>query len=92
VKQFLERQHVALPNRVRRSVVREGRRTNNYLFTGANTEALMKALDPEASGPVPHTVVLAPGGKVLYRHAGELDQSELRSKLYEALGPYYESN
>jgi peroxiredoxin len=92
VKRFLEQQHVALPNRVRRSVGREGRRTNNYLFTGANTEALLKALDPQAPGPVPHTVVIAPGGKVLYRHAGELDPSELQAKVLEVLGPYYESN
>ena len=92
VKHFLEQQHVALPNRVRRSVTREGRRTNNYLFTGANTDLLWKALDSEAPGPVPHSVVIAPGGKVVYRRTGEADQKELLSKLFEALGPYYENN
>jgi len=89
VKQFLERQHVALPNRLKRLLAREGRHTNNYLFTGANTEALLKALDPEAPGPVPHTVVVAPGGKVVYRHTGELSPGELQGKVLEILGPYY---
>lgn len=89
VKQYLEKQHVAIPNRVQRSLKAEGRRTNNYLFSGANTEALLKALDPAAPGPVPHTVVIAPGGKIIYRHTGELDVSELKSKLLEQLGPYY---
>jgi hypothetical protein len=38
---------------------------------------------------VPHTVVIAPGGKIVYRHAGELTLSELQPKLIEELGPYY---
>ena len=89
VQQFLDRQHMAIPNRVKRSLKSEGRKTNNYLFTGANTEALLKALDPAAPGPVPHTVVIAPGGKILYRRAGELALSELQPKVIEELGPYY---
>jgi len=92
VKKFLEQQHVAMPNRVRRLVTREGRRTNNYLFTGAHTELLLKALDPDAPGPVPHTVLIAPGGKVVYRHTGEVEERALRVKVLEALGPYYEPN
>jgi peroxiredoxin len=88
-QQFLEKQHVAIPNRVQRSLKSEGRRTNNYLFTGANTDALLKALDPAAPGPVPHTVAIAPGGKIIYRHTGEFDVSELQTKLVDELGPYY---
>lgn len=89
VQQFLDKQHVAIPNRVKRSLKTEGRKTNNYLFTGTNTEALFKALDPAAPGPVPHTVVIAPGGKVVYRHAGEVTLSELQTRLIDELGPYY---
>jgi peroxiredoxin len=90
VQKFLERQHVATPNSVLKSLKNEGRKTNNYLFTGANTEALLKALDPLAPGPVPHTVLIAPGGKVVYRHSGQLDPAELRTRVMEELGPYYE--
>jgi hypothetical protein len=50
----------------------------------------MKALDPAAPGPVPHTVVIAPGGKIIYRQTGEIDASKLQSKLVETLGPYYD--
>ena len=90
VKAFLEKQHVALPNKTKRSVVAEGRRTNNYLYTGASTDALVKALDPAWPGPLPHTVVIAPGGKVVFRHTGELDAAVLQAKLIEVLGPYYQ--
>jgi peroxiredoxin len=89
VKEFLEKQHVAIPNRVKRSLRSEGRTGNNFLFTGANTEALMKALDPESPGPVPYTVVIEPGGKVVYRRSGEVNFAELQSKILDRLGPYY---
>jgi hypothetical protein len=74
---------------VQRSLKAEGRPTNNYLFSGADTDAFFKALDPEAPGPVPYTMIVAPGGKVLYRHAGQVDMTDLRAKLIGILGPYY---
>jgi len=33
--------------------------------------------------------VIAPGGKIVFRHAGEVDPVELRAKLLDELGPYY---
>jgi peroxiredoxin len=89
VKQFLEKQHATVPNRVQRSLKVEGRQTNNYLFTGANVDVLMQALDPAAPGPVPYTVVIAPEGKIIYRRAGEVNFAELQAKILDQLGPYY---
>jgi hypothetical protein len=90
VQQFLEQQHAAVPAQLRKTLTAEGRKTNNYLFTGADTEALLKAVDPEAPGPVPHTVLVAPGGKILFRQTGQLDAAELQTKVVEELGPYYD--
>lgn len=89
VKQFLEKAHATVPNRVQRSLKLEGRRTNNYLFAGANVEALMQALDPASPGPVPFTVVIAPGGKIIYHRDGPIDLAALSAKLVDELGPYY---
>jgi peroxiredoxin len=89
-QQFLEQQHAAVPSALQKTLTAEGRKTNNYLFTGAETEALLKALDPEAPGPVPHTVLIAPGGKILYRQTGQLDVLALQNKVVEELGPYYD--
>jgi hypothetical protein len=89
-KQFLEKQHAAVPNRVQRSLKAENRKTNNYLYSASDADALMKALDPEAPGPVPYTLVIAPGGKILYRQAGEVDMEKLQAKLIDTLGPYYD--
>jgi peroxiredoxin len=88
-KSFLERQRAAVPNRVQRSLKAEERTTNNYLFSGADMSKLMEALDPAAPGPVPYTVVIAPGGKVLYRNGGEINVAELRTKLLDTMGVYY---
>ena len=90
VEQFLEQQHAAVPGPLRKTLATEGRKTNNYLFTGADTEALLKALDPEAPGPLPHTVLIAPGGKILHRQTGQLDALALQNKTMEELGPYYD--
>lgn len=89
VQSFLEKQHVSIPNRVERSLKAEGRKTNNYLFTGANTDALIQTLDPSWPGPLPHTVLIAPNGKIVYSHNGLVDSTELLAKILKELGPYY---
>lgn len=88
-RKFLERQHAAPPGRLRRVLKAEGRSSVNFLYTGASTDALAQALDPQWPGPLPHTVVIAPGGKIIYRHNGPLDLSDLRAALIDELGPYY---
>ena len=88
-KAFLEKQHAAVSNRLQRSLKAEGRTTNNYLFKTGDGDALMQALDPSAPGPIPYTLIVAPGGKILYRHAGEVNTIELQAKLIDTLGAYY---
>lgn len=88
-KQFLEKQHAATPNRLKRLIAAEGRDAVNYIYTESSTDALVKALDPAWPGPLPHTVVISPGGEIIYRHDGAIDPVELRAKVIAALGPYY---
>jgi thiol-disulfide isomerase/thioredoxin len=38
VKAFLEKQNAGLSDRLRKSVQAEGRKTNSYVFTGANPD------------------------------------------------------
>ncbi|HEY1793938.1 MAG TPA: redoxin domain-containing protein [Opitutaceae bacterium] len=86
---FLEKQHAAVPPGAKDAVRREGRTTNNYIYTGAGGDALANALDPKWPGGYPYTIVIAPGGQVLYRYAGGLDPEDLQSKLIDRLGIYY---
>ena len=88
VKAFLEKKHAALPDRLKPSLAAEGRTTNSYIFQGDN-EALRKALDADWPGPVPHTVLVAPNGDIIWRHTGAVDGDELRGKILEYMGRFY---
>ena len=82
-------QGAGLPNRLKAALKTEGRATNSYLFTGANTNALIAALDPAWPGPAPHTVLVGPAGNVIWRHNGPVNGDELRAKVLEYMGEYY---
>ena len=59
--------------------------TRNLYFGTPDKYKLIEALDPEWNGALPHTMLIAPGGEVLYRQTGELDFLELRRKIVPAL-------
>jgi thiol-disulfide isomerase/thioredoxin len=63
--------------------------SKNYLFTGENEYVLAEALDPKWQGPLPYTMLIAPGGKVIYRKQGELDPLELKRAIVGYLGRVY---
>jgi len=81
---FLKKNHAALSPRTAKSVEKEDRTTNNYLYKG-NPDQLAEALDPEWGGALPHTLLIAPGGKLLWRHTGLIDPVELRRQIVKWL-------
>ena len=85
VSKFLESRHAAIPDSVSKSLAAEGRSTNNYQWTGGNPDTMAAAIDSEWSGALPHTVLVAPGGKILWRHNGELDIVEVRRQILKGL-------
>lgn len=86
---FLQKQGAGLTKRVQASVDKEGRKTSHYIFTGANQDNLIAALDSEWPGPIPHTVLIAPGGRILWRHNGKIEHAAARSAVVAAIGNYY---
>jgi peroxiredoxin len=63
--------------------------SKNYLFTGENEYVLAEALDAKWEGAQPYTMLVAPGGKVIYRKQGELDTLELKRAIVGYLGRVY---
>jgi peroxiredoxin len=61
----------------------------NYILSSSDRDKLAEALDREWPGPVPYTVVIAPGGKVLYRKTGQVDSLELKRAIVGHLGRTY---
>ena len=70
VLQFLQKHHAS---------------TRNLLFGETDKYKLMKALDPDWTGALPHTLVIGADGKVLYSQTDELDFLKLRRVLVPAL-------
>lgn len=82
VASFLKDHHVGLSKKTARIVKKDERTTNNYLFEG-DTEDLVKALDPEWNGAMPHTLLVGENGKVLYRHTGIIEPLDLKKAIVD---------
>jgi peroxiredoxin len=63
----------------------------NYLFDSTDRDKLAEALDPEWPGPLPYTLLIAPGGKILYRRSGAIEPLELKRAIVDHLGRTYAS-
>ncbi len=86
---FLESQHAGMPARIKDSLLEEKRSTNNYIYSAASTDALVQSLDPAWPGPIPHTVLIAPGGQIIWRQNGPFDSVVLGRKILDQLGGFY---
>jgi peroxiredoxin len=65
--------------------------SKNYIYSGEDKDKLVDALDKEWEGPPPYTMLVAPGGKVIYRKLGPFDVVELKKKIVEHTGRTYAS-
>ena len=61
----------------------------NRIWSSDDKDALVNALDKNWQGPVPFTLLVAPGGKVLYRQTGAFDSLELKRAIVGFLGRTY---
>jgi thiol-disulfide isomerase/thioredoxin len=73
---FLKKQQAAMQN----VFVRDG-----------DAYKTIEAVDPAWSGALPYTILVAPGGKVLYRSEGLFESLKLRRAIVGWLGRYYHS-
>jgi peroxiredoxin len=61
----------------------------NYILSSSDRDKFAEALDREWPGPIPYTLVIAPGGRVLYRKGGQVDPLELKRAIVAHLGRTY---
>lgn len=86
---FLDKQRAALPSKLKASLEKENRTSNNYLYTEASMDRLIESLDPKWAGPQPHTLLVAPGGEVVFRHTGLVEEEQLLEKILQIMGRGY---
>lgn len=63
----------------------------NYLFGNDDKYALIEAIDPEWNGALPYTLLIEPGGNIVWKQHGEVDFFELKKTIVEnkMIGRYY---
>lgn len=89
VLRFLTQHRAGMPTRVAASLHAEQRTTNNYLFTEPSQDDLAAAIGEGWQGPIPFTILVAPGGRVVWQHNGEVDPVELGRVILDELGGFY---
>jgi peroxiredoxin len=55
----------------------------NYIFFGDDKYKLMEAIDPKWQGALPYSLLIEPGGKIVYAHQGAIDPEELRKIIFD---------
>ena len=63
----------------------------NYLFNMDDKYKLIEAVDPKWQGALPYTILVEPGGKIVYGRQGRIDPSEIKKMIVEnrLIGRYY---
>jgi peroxiredoxin len=61
----------------------------NYLLHTEDRDHSAVSLDKEWPGPIPYTLLIEPGGKVLYRKVGAIDPLEVKRAIVSYLGRTY---
>lgn len=65
--------------------------SSNYLFSMDDKYKLIEAIDPKWQGALPYTVLVEPGGKIVYAQQGIIDPAEMKKLIVEnrMIGRYY---
>ncbi len=58
----------------------------NYLFGDKDKYKMMEAFDPQWNAALPYTMLIAPGGEVLYKVQGPIDPLALKRAIVKAVG------
>ena len=63
----------------------------NYIFTGTDKYAFIDAIDPKWQGALPYTLLVEPGGKIVYGKQGTISPSEMKKIIVEnhMVGRFY---
>jgi thiol-disulfide isomerase/thioredoxin len=63
----------------------------NYIFTIDDKYKLIEAVDPQWQGALPYTILVEPGGKIVYAKQGAIDPAEVKKMIVDnpLIGRFY---
>jgi len=64
----------------------------NYLFSVEDKYKLIEAIDPKWQGALPYTILVEPGGKIVYAKQGIIDAAEMKTRIVDnpLIGRFYQ--
>lgn len=74
VRLFLQKQHASF---------------SNYIYYSDDVYHMIDLVDEKWQGGIPYTLLVAPGGKIIYRHMGAIDPLRVKKTIVEYLGRTY---
>jgi len=65
--------------------------TTNYIFSVDDKYKLIEAIDPKWQGALPYTILVEPGGNIVYAKQGAIDPAKMKRMIVEnpLIGRYY---
>jgi peroxiredoxin len=61
----------------------------NFLNTSADRDAFIESFDPKWQGNLPFTMLVRPGGEVIFTHDGIIDPPEVKKTIVAELGRFF---
>jgi len=63
----------------------------NYIFNIDNKYAFIEAVDPKWQGALPYTMIVEPGGKIVYAQQNIIDPAKIKKLIVDdpVIGRYY---
>ncbi len=61
----------------------------NYHWAGDDKNEFADVLDEKWRGEIPYTLIIKPGGEIIYRHAGIIEPLEVKKVIVNYLGRYF---
>ena len=65
--------------------------TSNFIYNADDKYKLIEAIDPKWEGALPYTLIVEPGGKIVYAKGGAINPAEVKKKIVDDpfIGRYY---
>jgi peroxiredoxin len=63
--------------------------TKNYLYSAEDKYPFIEAVDKNWSGALPYTLLIAPGGEIVYAHQGVIDPLEVKKEIMKKIGRFF---
>jgi thiol-disulfide isomerase/thioredoxin len=55
----------------------------NYIYSGESKYKMIEAIDPKWQGALPYTILIEPGGKIVYAKEGAFDMEVLKKVIFD---------